>query len=285
MKQDMQRAGVALRVGLLGVSIGLICIGLFTTSVVGQIAVLSDLTHEFVVVPGGIYQGEIEVKNTSDEAVLVQVLQRDYLFYADGSTVRPDPGTIERSNAPWTTLYKPQLVLIAAGETETVGFQVVVPNDETLVGTYWSSLLVSPAIAENPDVSDEEAEDSVGMRIVVQYGIQIVTHIGDTGEQAINVFAAELTHHHEYGTPLLLVDVENTGERWVRLETWVEIFDASGEMVARVEGSRFRIYPGTSAQFRFDLSDLPPGAYKALVVFDNSRVDANIWGIQIDLNF
>ena len=53
--------------------------------------------------------------------------------------------------------------------------------------------------------------------------------------------------------------------------------------MGRFEAGRMGIYPGCSARFRIDLSGLPAGRYKAIVVADCG--DENVFGAQYDLEF
>ena len=64
------------------------------------------------------------------------------------------------------------------------------------------------------------------------------------------------------------VDIENTGQRWLRPYLWAELYDDTGRYIGRFENGRKRIYPGTSVRYKVDLSDVPKGIYKALVVAD-----------------
>jgi len=49
---------------------------------------------------------------------------------------------------------------------------------------------------------------------------------------------------------------------------YLEIFDASGKSRGRIEGSKYRMYPGTCVQHEIKIPSLPPGDYTALVVVD-----------------
>jgi len=256
------------------------CIALWTLTAAGQISLPGGLCYEFLSRAGEHCDETIDISNTTDESVEVSITQVDYLFFADGTNIYADPGSDKRSNASWITVCAPDRLVIPARDTMAMNFLIRIPDDPSLCGTYWSMFLVSPVA----NAADSSARgEGIGLHVAVQYGIQIITHIGDTGERKIEVIAADLTRPED-GTPLLLVDVENVGERWVRPESWVEIFDESGAVVVRIDGARLRIFPGTSVRFRFGLPALDPGAYKALIVFDNALLDENIWGLQVALN-
>jgi len=51
--------------------------------------------------------------------------------------------------------------------------------------------------------------------------------------------------------------------------------------MGKIEGGKFRIYPGCSVRHKIDLKDVPKGRYKALIVADNG--DENIFGSRWNL--
>ncbi len=79
------------------------------------------------------------------------------------------------------------------------------------------------------------------------------------------------------------VDIENIGERLLKSFLWAELYDEEGSYVGRFEAGEFhiRIYPGTSVRYRVDLSQVPKGAYRALVVADCGGED--IFGVTYTL--
>lgn len=239
-----------------------------------QIAVPQDLTHEFMVQAGRSYDGEITVINTTDHSVGVSMTQTDYLFFANGTNTYGEPGSVPRSNASWITLFLPSHLVLNPGETTSVRYAIEVPNDPDLAGTYWSMVMVAPVLRA-PDAPEEGIE----VQMVMRYGIQIVTHIGDTGERKIQILDRALERVDD--GLLLQIDVGNAGERWVRPEVWTELYNDKGELVGRFESSRQRIYPGCSVRHRLQLDDVPSGRYRALVVFDND--DEYVWGAQYTL--
>lgn len=121
-----------------------------------------------------------------------------------------------------------------------------------------------------------------GIRQVVRYAIQLVTHMGETGSREIR-FADRALVLGEDGTRRLHVDVENTGERSLRPYLWVELHDSTGGRLGRFESDRKRLYPGTSVRYMIDLSGAPSGSYQALVVVDNG--DEHVFGAEYGLEF
>ena len=238
----------------------------------GQIAV-SELSQEWVVTPGQIYQGGIEVQNLSEEPAAVEIYQSDYCFYADGRSEYPPPGKLPRSNAGWITLeLASPRITIPPKSSVTVPYTIRVPEDPNLVGTYWSVVNVRFSSPGPP-------MEGLVIRHVFEYGVQIVTDIGDTGRRDIRVIGSKLIERED-GLSFQL-DLENTGERWLRPIVWLEVYDKEGNFVGRFESGRLRIYPGTSVRHRIPLPILEPGSYPALLIIDN--LDEYVWGAQVTL--
>jgi hypothetical protein len=243
----------------------------------GVISVIGSLSQQATALPGGAVQGTVLVRNHSDRPQTTRVYQTDYDCYADGRCLFGEPGSSPRSNAPWITLTAHRLEL-AAQQTATVRYTVQVPSDPKLVGTYWSVIMIETGA--EPAAPTATGKPAVGMAQVLRYGVQVVTDIGQTGQGDL-----QLSHERlDKNAPgrCFMVDAENTGERSLLPVAWVELFDASGTSQGRFHAEARRIYPGCSARFQFDLTAVPPGRYRALLVLDNR--DESIFGAQYDLD-
>lgn len=234
------------------------------------VSVVGGLTRETIVQPGKTYQGTILLKNGSASPEIVKAYQTDYLFSSDGKTIYGPPGKDDRSNARWIT-FAPSRVEVLPGDSAALHYTISVPADKETLGTYWSMLMVEIIPKDSPEAAATgKARPAVGVQQVIRYGIQMVTNIGATGTSEVK-FDAKLVR--DSGKRLLQVDVENTGQRWLRPFVWAELYDENGRSMGRFEGNRIRVYPGTSARSTIDLNDLPDGTYKALVVADAGGTD------------
>jgi hypothetical protein len=258
-----------------------------------SVLVMGELTREKALQPGESFEGTISLKNTGETSCRVNVYQTDYLFYADGSNIYGKPGTAVRSNTDWLsvapnrltipphqvasvyyTVQVPQIQKLASAYDE---FQV--PESPDLIGTYWSMVMVEPVPQTGPEnIEDENRKAKMGIQTKIRYGIQMVTHIGDTGARKIKFSNKRLIKQE--GRRFLQMDIENIGERWLSPALWVEIYDSHGVKAGRFESSKKRIYPGCTVRHKFDLTDVPKGKYKALVVADNG--DEYVFGARYD---
>jgi hypothetical protein len=245
-----------------------------------DVSVVNGLTHEKTIKKGETYESLVILKNIAAEPAEVRLYQTDYSFTADGRKFYDSPGTGPRSNAGWIVLGQKRIVLPPLGQTE-VKYTVRIPGREELAGTYWSMIMVE----EQPRAAGASSGDSTkvrfGIRQVMRSGIQVVTHIGETGARKVQFIKTDLLR--EGSAKSLAIDVLNTGERWLRPFLTADLVDEKGVSLGRFDGGRWRIFPGTSARYTIDFGSLPDGKYKALIVLDNK--DESVFGAQYTLDF
>jgi hypothetical protein len=232
----------------------------------GGISIRGGLTHERVVRPGEAYQGIVTIANTGDWEREVLIYQTDYSFTCDGKYFYGEPGQSSRSNARWID-FSPRTVVVPPGGTVDVSYTITVPESSDLAGTYWSILMVEvPPAGPAKAGPDKPERISLGISQVIRYGVQLVNHISDTGERRLDFLSTRILR--EGRSRILEVDLENIGERWLRPLVWAELYDGNGDFMGRFEAGSLRIYPGSSARYKVDLSGVPGGEYKAAVVAD-----------------
>jgi hypothetical protein len=250
-----------------------------------SISILGGLCRDITIKNSGtgeINQGIIVVKNNGKEPQEVKVYQTDYKFLADGNQFYDEPGQFPNSNASWVS-FTPRQLTVPPNGTSNINYSIKVPNNEKLTGTYWSMLMIE-VISKNPnqDATQEKGKLlTLGFKSAVRYGIQMVTNIGETGTHNLKFLATRLAK--EAKKTNFEVDIENTGERWLRPLIWAELYNQSGSCIGKFSGGSMRLYPGTSGRFRVDLSEVPEGKYKVLVGADCGEND--IFGATYDLDF
>lgn len=251
-----------------------------------QVSVIGELSHDKEVRAGERYEGVIAVRNDTEEPQEVKVYQTDYTFFSNGTNNYAEPGTLARSNAKWIS-FRPSYFTVPAHGTSSVNYTVAVPAetaDRKIVGSFWSMLMIEgigKGSAESTARKDP-TKTQMGIQQTVRYGIQIASHIAQTGTKKVNFVETKLVAKDD-GKRFLQVDVENTGDVWMRPDMYVEVFDDKGNSKGKFPGIRYRLYPGTSVRQSIDLSSLPKGAYKALVVVDSGGDD--VYGAEFNLKF
>jgi hypothetical protein len=258
----------------------LVCL-LYPAALLSGISLRGGLTHERVVWPGETYRGAVTVVNSGDKEQDVLVYQTDYRFTCDGAYHYDQAGTNERSNASWMD-FSPRLFTVPAGGQVDIGYILTVPNDRSLTGTYWSMLMVEATGSDSAAAAAAGADNiSLGIHQVVRYGLQMVSHVGNTGLRELDFLDGRL--ERAGARRLLEVDLENTGERWLRPVVWAELYEENGNFIGRFDGGKRRIYPGTSVRYSLDLTEVPGGEYRAVVIADCD--DDHVFGATYRLIF
>jgi len=248
---------------------------LLIVRVYGGITVIGSLTHEKVCHPGQTYEGQIIILNSGDQEEEVRLYQTDYRFFCDGTTNYDAPGQSPRSNSEWLE-FSPSRFRIPPNEQTTVRYRITVPESQALIGTYWSVLMVEPVPAAIPASMTGK---SVGIATLMRYGVQMISHIGYTGNRQIQFINTQLVRQDSLR--LLQVDIENIGTKLARPLVWVELFSSDGISMGAVEGAAFRVYPGTSVRHHIELPAIEAGEYKALIVADCG--DDDLFGINYSI--
>lgn len=248
--------------------------GIFSNRSYANIVVLNGLTHENIAMAGEGYRGAIKIQNTGTEPQSVKVYQRDYWYAFSGESRHDDAGTLARSNAAWIK-YSPNLFTLQPNETAVVDFEVSVPANDTLKGTYWSVIMVE-------GIQPEETAASSGLKIhtAIRYAVQVVTNIGNTGKRDLQFLGMELTTNEDE-TQVLNVAIENTGERLLKPELNLELFNAEGESIGVFKAERRKTYPTTSVLLSLPLEGVKPGEYAAVLIADCD--EDNIFGTNLTL--
>jgi hypothetical protein len=238
------------------------------TAARAAVSVVGDLSDERNVKPGESYSGTIVVRGMSDVPEEIKIYAADYLFSSDGKSYYNEPGSAARSNARWIT-FSPVRVLVPPQQDVTINYTVKVPAADSLIGTYWSILMIEPI----PKASAEAGggERTIGITAVTRYAYQIITNIGDSGTRKIRFFDPAVSI--EDTSRIFRVSLENTGERYLRPDMMVQLYDDRGKEYGPFRSEKLRIFPGCSVKHRFILGDLPKGSYKAVIVADSGEED------------
>uniref|UniRef100_UPI00321717C3 hypothetical protein n=1 Tax=uncultured Draconibacterium sp. TaxID=1573823 RepID=UPI00321717C3 len=234
---------------------------MFAYSTEASIVVLNGLSHENQVQPGETYRGTIEIQNTGANSKQVQVYIKDYWFSFSGENRHDPGGTLKRSNANWIS-FNPELLTIDSSEVATINFEVKIPDDDTLRGTYWSVLMVEGITP--PDV--DNINQGVKINTAVRYAVQIISNVGTNAKSDLEFLGMELGKQENQN--VLHVAIENVGECMLRPEMSLELFDESGNSVGIIKADRRKIFPGTSVLTTLVLEGIKPGNYTGVLIAD-----------------
>ena len=239
--------------------IALIASSVFQCS--GNIIVLNGLTHENTCEAGQKYRETIEIQNTGGSEKSVKIYLRDYWFSHTGQSKHDPAGTMLRSNASWIT-HNPELVTLSPNEKTTINFEVATPNSDSLTGTYWSVIMVEGITP--PDTTNSNR--GVKINTAIRYAVQVITNIGNSGKRDLQFLGIELANNQDQN--ILNIAIENTGERILRPEVSLELFDEQGNSLGIFKADHRKTFPGTSITSSIVLEGIKQGNYNAVLVAD-----------------
>jgi hypothetical protein len=232
-----------------------------------RIGIENGLIHEQTVRPGDNYDGVIAIRNPESRDAAVLISKADFSYRSDGERIFAPPGSFPRSSSGWISLPADRFT-IPGENTKNISYKIEVPDDPSLFGTYWCLLLIREIPGETPGKSDrDQKKTGVGVKQVLEYGLQIITHIGDTGESRVRFLHTEMLM--ENGKNILQMDVQNTGDRFLRPSPRVRLYDANSNLAGEFFDRPWRILPGSSVRYRIEVSGISPDRYRAVITLIN----------------
>lgn len=242
----------------------------------GSIEVVGKLKHAYKGIPGEIFTGEITIKNSSDKAQEVRVYQTDLLYNYQDYTNYDEDETHPRSNTRWIN-FSPKSVIVNANEIRSIQFEITIPIDDSVCGTYWSILMI-----EGVNPIDPEQLGELNIETVTRYAIQMVTDIVDQGTGLLKFLKPTLINEGDH--LFLAVDLVNSGQHYISPELSMELFDEEGKSVRVIKAKKKGLYPTTSARFRLNLEGLKgEQTYKCLIIAAGK--DEDVFGLEYTLYF
>ncbi|HOE91285.1 MAG TPA: hypothetical protein PKZ69_04700 [Candidatus Cloacimonadota bacterium] len=236
-----------------------VLISVLSFSLFADWSVTGDLTHYNVMNRGDRITREILITNHGNEKLTLNIKQADYAYNAEGNIWFIEPGKLSRSNANWIS-FATQEINIAAKSKVNFSYSVKVPENEDLIGSYWSILFI-----EEGGLGYEVAKNNeLKLQVNQRYAIQSITQIGDTGQYNILFEGAEF----KKSTNELILNIKNTGERWANPNVWVELYDSDGTKVGVFNANKHKLYPQTSHAYKIPLVSLNKKNYYVVGVVD-----------------
>lgn len=247
--------------------LSLLLLALLSLKTHAAIIVINGLSHEHSLQKGENAKGVIIVQNNGTKAEPVVVYQRDYSFNYEGQSFYHERGVIERSNMDWMVI-NPLNLVIEPNEEVEIAYEIRVPDEDSLRGSFWSMIMVEPG----EDFDTSKTANSIKIRSVTRYAIQIISNIISENNNAISELKflnIELTKSDS--ASYLNVFTENSGETFLRTRLEIEIFSPEGESLGVFKSKRLSTYPGTSRRYVIQIPQLETGNYQSLLIADSGQ--------------
>jgi hypothetical protein len=227
-----------------------------------EIIIQDEMTKIFNVTKGESGNGYISVYNQSLQNTSIKITQADYTYNEQGESFFLEPGKFYRSNSTW--IKAPSTLMIPAGRSVQIPFTFSTPNNNTLIGSYWSILLIE----EEHNYADFVPAD---FYINYRYSIQIIHNIKGTGN--IDIEFGDLNFMEDF----IALTLKNTGSLWVEANVKIDIYDENTAFIGSYTSEGERIYPDLSQRIVIPYKPLNKGSYYAVIVTDcgNNRIFGN----------
>lgn len=218
--------------------------------------------------PGENYTGSIRVYNEDDETAHVKIYLGDWRQVEENEQYL-EVGDVPCSISQWMQL-SPFHLSIKSKQWESIHYEIQVPDDKKLSGSYWGIIFVEE-ITKKPVASIPTGNDkpSLGVNIVLRHGIKIYTTFPDTDKRKAEFVEAE-TVSLENGGLDFVATFQNQGNTYLRPFVWLELRDESGETILKMDHHRQTVLPGIKRKYKFSLHelDIEAGKYTALIIAD-----------------
>lgn len=250
----------------------------YTVSATAAVEVVGSLKHVQSAKPGDVVKGEIKIQNNDLTDQEIRVYQTDLLYNLQENTFYDEPGGNKRTNANWIQ-YSPKTVILKSKESRNIEYEITVPKNDSLKGTYWSVLMV-----EGVAPIDPTAKGDLNIRTVTRYAVQIVTEMANKGTGDLKFLEPTLINDKENKKLYLAVDLVNAGDHYIAPEVSIELYDEAGNSVKTITAPKKGLYPTTSTRFKLDLEGLPSKkTYTAMIVA--AGLDNDVFGLEYTLYF
>ena len=229
---------------------------LFSTA---NVVILNGLTHVHKTSSGKIISGVIKLKNTKDTEQRVIVYFNDLFQECGKETILTADFSHKNSIAKWFSTNVNERVLKGNEEYELL-YTINVPDGTDLKGSFWGVLMVE---IEKP-IKEDDLEYGVKLESKVRYGIQIIADINERTTSDLEFYDIKIDETDT--SKIINVDIQNNGNFYVQPTLVLEVFNENGEQSKKMELKFKKIYPNSCKAFSLDISDLPKGAYTAVLV-------------------
>lgn len=220
-------------------------------SLIGITAIPPRLGEDFnfKAKPGEKVQAVLQVRNSSDTTMPLDVSVEDFILSEDGST--PIPVTDEVSNrwslANWVTV-SPQKMVLEPREIATVNVIVDVPAD-ALPGGHYGMVIYQPDLEllgdPNSPFASLDSSSGIGQRVgtLMYFVVE-----GPINEEAF-IRDFEFPKFTEFGPVPYSFTVENVSDIHIRPQIKIDVYNLFGQKVDTIETQPKNVFPFVARDF------------------------------------
>jgi hypothetical protein len=232
---------------------------------------MADISpQEFTAAPGEVITGELRVSSTSDKPVDLRVYLADSVRgpeILENYTYSDELGREPRSLAAWTKFTPEQLTLLP-GASQLVTFEIQVPTDAALNGSYWSTLFVSNATTADKVLAKPPSGGvGMGINMMFRFATFLSVTIKGTEQKAMRFTKIDVQQDGSWFDVIAVL--QNTGNTVSRPSSRLELRDQSGQAIYTSAPSPRYVLPDSSRLIRFEVrTPIPAGEYLLMAIAD-----------------
>lgn len=240
----------------------IIALLLFVNMTYSSVVVINGLTHIYSGVSGDKMRGEIILLNTSNEEQRVSFDLNDALFSCTENRIFSNSQTHHQSSLEWFDGSLMDKVLDPK-EKYVFRFSINIPKDQTLRGSYWTSIMID---VEKP-IKKDKLSKNIGLNTKVRYAIGLLTNVNSYDEVKLDFEKMDVDKAGNNKNLKVKIANQNLFIEGVKLS--LEVYDAEGKNILESSTDRNMVFPGFCKEYSIDISKLPKGNYECLLVADS----------------
>lgn len=233
------------------------------TIIQANVVIINGLTHSYSGVSGQTFQGEVVLANTSNKEQRVTFGLSEALYNCEEGRMFVENANHKNSSTNWFEGAVAEKVLLAK-EKYTFKFSITIPNDVSLNGSYWTTLMIN---VDKP--IKEEVVNNIGLDTMIRYAVRLLTDVNIKEEVAIDFKSVNLKLNKQNNKRQLDVKVLNESIFIENVKLTLEVYDVNGTKVIETATNRSKIFPNVCRDFSIDVSNLPIGNYQCIILADS----------------
>lgn len=236
---------------------------LYSTNTYATIVVVNGLTHIYNANDGEIVTGEILLVNNGETAERVTFSTNEALFSCTKARFFSKNQSHNQSSTNW---FEGNLneITMESRQKFIYRFNIVVPKDSKLKGSYWSMLMIH---VEKP-ISEEFLTQKIGLDTKIRYAVALITNVNAQGK--INIIFQDILLKKDVKSNSKKLDIKILNEslfvEGVKLS--LEIYTLKGQKINAFTTDRNIAFPRFCRDFLIDISALPRGDYECVLIAD-----------------
>ncbi|MGO4911752.1 WxL protein host-binding domain-containing protein [Leeuwenhoekiella sp. W20_SRS_FM14] len=239
------------------------------------VIVLNGLTHTFSGNSGEYIQGELVLMNTTDQEQQIVFKLNDAIYSCGNDRIFSDSITHEQSSKSW---FEGNLMdkFIGPKEKFVYKYQIKIPEDKSINGTFWSVLMIEIA----KPVKKEHLTRQIDLSTKIRYAVGLITHVNQASNVELD-FTDVHINKNELNENSLKINLLNKSKYVEGVQLNLEVYDEEGENILKSKTKRLMVFPGMCIDYNLDISTLKKGTYQCILTADSRK---EYIGTNISLN-